>query len=166
MGKRDRAERGELPPWTPAGECGVGARGWSAGPGRGPRGAVRGAESGSCSGGGALGPLRACGPADRKKAKKKHYEDEEEDEDDAPGNDPQEAVPSAAGKQVEESSTKLDEYGAKDYRPQMPLKDDHSSRPLWVVSALLQARPGGLPAAGWESSGVGASSRVGQLLIL
>ncbi|XP_059560753.1 general transcription and DNA repair factor IIH helicase subunit XPB isoform X1 [Myotis daubentonii] len=70
---------------------------------------------------------------DRKKAKRKHYEDEEEDEDDAPGNDPQEAVPSAAGKQVEESSTKVDEYGAKDYRPQMPLKDDHPSRPLWVA---------------------------------
>ncbi|XP_054578916.1 general transcription and DNA repair factor IIH helicase subunit XPB isoform X1 [Eptesicus fuscus] len=70
---------------------------------------------------------------DKKKAKRRHYEDEEEDEDDAPGNDPQEAVPSAAGKQVEESSTKLDEYGAKDYRPQMPLKDDHPSRPLWVA---------------------------------
>lgn len=43
-------------------------------------------------------------------------------------------MPSAAGKQVDESSTKLDEYGAKDYRLQMPLKGDHVSRPLWVVS--------------------------------
>lgn len=75
-------------------------------------------------------------PADKKKSKKRHYEDEEEDEDDVPGNDSQEAVPSAAGKQVDESGTKVDEYGAKDYRLQMPLKDDHTSRPLWVVSAL------------------------------
>lgn len=72
--------------------------------------------------------------AEKKKSKKRHYEDEEDDEDDAPGNDTQEAVPSAAGKQVDESGTKVDEYGAKDYRLQMPLKDDHTSRPLWVVS--------------------------------
>lgn len=72
--------------------------------------------------------------ADKKKSKKRHYEDEEEDDDDVPGNDSQEAVPSAAGKQVDESGTKVDEYGAKDYRLQMPLKDDHTSRPLWVVS--------------------------------
>ncbi|KAL4841192.1 hypothetical protein H8958_022530 [Nasalis larvatus] len=70
---------------------------------------------------------------DKKKSRKRHYEDEEDDEEDAPGNDPQEAVPSAAGKQVDESGTKLDEYGAKDYRLQMPLKDDHTSRPLWVA---------------------------------
>ncbi|XP_004694934.1 PREDICTED: TFIIH basal transcription factor complex helicase XPB subunit [Condylura cristata] len=70
---------------------------------------------------------------DKKKSKKRHYEDEEEDEDDAPGNESQEAVPSAAGKQVDESGTKVDEYGAKDYRLQMPLKDDHASRPLWVA---------------------------------
>ncbi|XP_055966155.1 general transcription and DNA repair factor IIH helicase subunit XPB isoform X1 [Sorex fumeus] len=70
---------------------------------------------------------------DKKKSKKRHYEDEEEEEDDLPGIEPQEAVPSAAGKQVDESGTKVDEYGAKDYRLQMPLKDDHSSRPLWVA---------------------------------
>ncbi|XP_030656818.1 general transcription and DNA repair factor IIH helicase subunit XPB isoform X1 [Nomascus leucogenys] len=70
---------------------------------------------------------------DKKKSRKRHYEDEEDDEEDAPGNDPQEAVPSAAGKQVDESGTKVDEYGAKDYRLQMPLKDDHNSRPLWVA---------------------------------
>uniref|UniRef100_A0A8C6RLU2 General transcription and DNA repair factor IIH helicase/translocase subunit XPB n=2 Tax=Nannospalax galili TaxID=1026970 RepID=A0A8C6RLU2_NANGA len=69
---------------------------------------------------------------DKKKSKKRHYE-EEEDEDDAPGNESQEAVPSAAGKQVDESGTKVDEYGAKDYRLQMPLKGDHTSRPLWVA---------------------------------
>ncbi|XP_007954587.1 general transcription and DNA repair factor IIH helicase subunit XPB [Orycteropus afer afer] len=70
---------------------------------------------------------------DKKKSKKRHYEDEEVEEDDVPGNDSQEAVPSAAGKQVDESGTKVDEYGAKDYRLQMPLKDDHTSRPLWVA---------------------------------
>ncbi|XP_032958208.1 general transcription and DNA repair factor IIH helicase subunit XPB isoform X1 [Rhinolophus ferrumequinum] len=87
---------------------------------------------------GLLAATRAMGKRDRadrdkKKSKKRHYEDEEEEEDDVPGNDSQEAVPSAAGKQVDESSTKLDEYGAKDYRLQMPLKDDHVSRPLWVA---------------------------------
>ncbi|XP_071978106.1 general transcription and DNA repair factor IIH helicase/translocase subunit XPB [Engystomops pustulosus] len=69
---------------------------------------------------------------DKKKSKKRHYDEEEEDEDDAPSND-QEAVPSAAGKQVDEDGTKLDEYNAKDYRLQMPLKGDHVSRPLWVA---------------------------------
>lgn len=67
-----------------------------------------------------------------KKSKKRVYEDED-DEDDLGGIDSQEAVPAAAGKQVDESSTKLDEYGAKDYRLQMELKNDHSSRPLWVA---------------------------------
>lgn len=70
---------------------------------------------------------------DKKKSKKRHHEEEEEEEDDVPGNESQEAVPSAAGKQVDESGTKVDEYGAKDYRLQMPLKDDHTSRPLWVA---------------------------------
>lgn len=49
------------------------------------------------------------------------------------GNESREAVPAAAGKQVDESSIKQDEYGAKDYRSQMQMKDDHASRPLWVV---------------------------------
>ncbi|XP_010568127.1 PREDICTED: TFIIH basal transcription factor complex helicase XPB subunit [Haliaeetus leucocephalus] len=70
---------------------------------------------------------------DKKKSKKRHYDDDEDDEDDAPGKESQEAVPSAAGKQVEDSGTKVDEYGAKDYRQQMPLKADHASRPLWVA---------------------------------
>ncbi|KAI5108737.1 general transcription and DNA repair factor IIH helicase subunit XPB, partial [Silurus meridionalis] len=67
-----------------------------------------------------------------KRSKKRSYEDEDYEED-APGAESQEAVPTAAGKQVDESSTKLDEYGAKDYRLQMLLKADHSSRPLWVA---------------------------------
>ncbi|XP_048454485.1 general transcription and DNA repair factor IIH helicase subunit XPB isoform X1 [Rhincodon typus] len=45
----------------------------------------------------------------------------------------QEAVPSAAGKQVEQTVVKEDEYGAKDYRTLMSLKEDHTSRPLWVA---------------------------------
>ncbi|XP_056391485.1 general transcription and DNA repair factor IIH helicase subunit XPB-like [Hyla sarda] len=69
---------------------------------------------------------------DKKKSKKRHYDEEEDDEDDGPTND-QEAVPSAAGKQVDEDGTKRDEYNAKDYRSQMPLKGDHASRPLWVA---------------------------------
>ncbi|XP_075789151.1 general transcription and DNA repair factor IIH helicase/translocase subunit XPB isoform X1 [Pelodiscus sinensis] len=70
---------------------------------------------------------------DKKKSKKRHYDDDDDDEDETPGKESQEAVPSAAGKQVEESGIKEDEYGAKDYRHQMLLKGDHCSRPLWVA---------------------------------
>ncbi|XP_048880338.1 general transcription and DNA repair factor IIH helicase subunit XPB isoform X1 [Brienomyrus brachyistius] len=72
------------------------------------------------------------GDREKKKAKKRPYEDEEEEEEPM-GSESQEAIPTAAGKQVDESSTKLDEYGAKDYRLQMFLKNDHCSRPLWVA---------------------------------
>uniref|UniRef100_A0A672Y863 DNA 3'-5' helicase n=1 Tax=Sphaeramia orbicularis TaxID=375764 RepID=A0A672Y863_9TELE len=70
---------------------------------------------------------------DREKKSKKRFYEEEEDDEEVVGNESQEAIPAAAGKQVDESSTKLDEYGAKDYRVQMLLKNDHSSRPLWVA---------------------------------
>ncbi|XP_078259371.1 general transcription and DNA repair factor IIH helicase/translocase subunit XPB [Rhinoraja longicauda] len=72
---------------------------------------------------------------DKKKSKKRRNEEEEEEEDEsaAAGADSEEALPSAAGKQVEEAVVKEDEYGAKDYRSLMTLKDDHSSRPLWVA---------------------------------
>ncbi|XP_078532477.1 general transcription and DNA repair factor IIH helicase/translocase subunit XPB [Lissotriton helveticus] len=70
---------------------------------------------------------------EKKKSKKRHCHEEDNDEDEIPINESQEAVPSAAGKQVEESLIRQDEYGAKDYRIQMPLKGDHSSRPLWVA---------------------------------
>ncbi|XP_072117176.1 general transcription and DNA repair factor IIH helicase/translocase subunit XPB isoform X1 [Mobula birostris] len=74
------------------------------------------------------------GERDKKKSKKRRNDDEEEeDEELAMGADSEEAVPSAAGKQVEQAVVKEDEYGAKDYRTQMTLKDDHSSRPLWVA---------------------------------
>ncbi|XP_005154126.2 general transcription and DNA repair factor IIH helicase/translocase subunit XPB [Melopsittacus undulatus] len=70
---------------------------------------------------------------EKKKCKKRHCDEDEDNEDEAPGKESQEAVPSAAGKQVEDSGTKLDEYGAKDYKHLMPLKADHASRPLWVA---------------------------------
>uniref|UniRef100_A0A8C5QIA9 General transcription and DNA repair factor IIH helicase/translocase subunit XPB n=1 Tax=Leptobrachium leishanense TaxID=445787 RepID=A0A8C5QIA9_9ANUR len=70
---------------------------------------------------------------DKKKSKKRHYDEEDDEEDEVPSGEYQEAVPSAAGKQVDEAGTKTDEYGAKDYRLQMLLKADNSSRPLWVA---------------------------------
>ncbi|XP_062463779.1 general transcription and DNA repair factor IIH helicase subunit XPB [Pezoporus occidentalis] len=70
---------------------------------------------------------------EKKKGKKRHCDEDEDNEDEAPGKESQEAVPSAAGKQVEDSGAKLDEYGAKDYKHLMPLKADHASRPLWVA---------------------------------
>lgn len=56
------------------------------------------------------------------------------DEDTTPGND-DDGVPAAAAKNAEkyDESVQEDEYGAKDYRSQMELKIDHSSRPLWVA---------------------------------
>ncbi|KAJ8254992.1 hypothetical protein GJAV_G00199690 [Gymnothorax javanicus] len=72
------------------------------------------------------------GDREKKKSKKRPYEDEEDDEEPV-GSESQEAIPAAAGKQVDESATKTDEYGAKDYRLQMLLKNDHTSRPLWVA---------------------------------
>ncbi|GCC20250.1 hypothetical protein chiPu_0018830 [Chiloscyllium punctatum] len=71
---------------------------------------------------------------DKKKFKKRRYDNEEDDEDEI-SMDPEsrEAVPSAAGKQVEQTLVKEDEYGAKDYRTLMSLKEDHTSRPLWVA---------------------------------
>lgn len=71
-------------------------------------------------------------PITLERRSKKRVNEEEDDEDDV-GNESREAVPAAAGKQVDESGIKQDEYGAKDYRSQMQMKDDHASRPLWVV---------------------------------
>ncbi|XP_061660722.1 general transcription and DNA repair factor IIH helicase subunit XPB isoform X2 [Syngnathoides biaculeatus] len=70
---------------------------------------------------------------DREKKSKKRFYEEDDDEEEVVGGKAQEAIPAAAGKQVDESTTKMDEYGAKDYRSQMLLKNDHSSRPLWVA---------------------------------
>ncbi|XP_072324776.1 general transcription and DNA repair factor IIH helicase/translocase subunit XPB isoform X1 [Scyliorhinus torazame] len=71
---------------------------------------------------------------DKKKFKRRRCDDDEDDEDEfSVDAESQEAVPSAAGKQVEQAVVKEDEYGAKDYRTLMNLKEDHSSRPLWVA---------------------------------
>lgn len=51
-------------------------------------------------------------------------------------------VPGAATKNAEtnDQGVKEDEFGAKDYRSQMSLKTDHSSRPLWVVSQVYTVK--------------------------
>lgn len=112
---------------------------------------------------------------DKKKSKKRHYDDDEDDEDEGGGKEPQEAVPSAAGKQVEESGTKVDEYGAKDYRLQMPLKGDHNSRPLWVVRVrgargrCHRVPQGGTRRGGLPRGGAGAAAgtpRAGRSVLL
>lgn len=51
------------------------------------------------------------------------------DDDDGNGD----GVPAAASQKLSTSSTE-DEFGAKDYRSQMELRPDHSSRPLWVAA--------------------------------
>ncbi|EDW80044.1 uncharacterized protein Dwil_GK12273 [Drosophila willistoni] len=73
-------------------------------------------------------------------AKKRRAEDEaftqlvemENDSNDAPE---AEGVPGAASKNAEANDDNIDtdEYGAKDYRSQMQLRQDHSNRPLWVA---------------------------------
>ncbi|KAM9775443.1 general transcription and DNA repair factor IIH helicase subunit XPB [Syngnathus typhle] len=73
------------------------------------------------------------GKRDREKKSKKRFYEEEEDEEEVGSSKSQDGIPAAAGKQVDESTTKMDEYGAKDYRAQMLLKNDHTSRPLWVA---------------------------------
>ncbi len=46
-------------------------------------------------------------------------------------------IPEAAKQRLWSDATGLgvatDEFGAKDYREQMALKEDHASRPLWVA---------------------------------
>lgn len=55
-------------------------------------------------------------------------------DDDSPVAD-SDGIPAAAAKNAEKNDDGIleDEYGAKDYRSQMELKVDHSSRPLWVA---------------------------------
>lgn len=82
------------------------------------------------------------GSGSSKSDKSKKRKKEEEDitwtiEDDDNTNDTAEgaAVPGAAARNAEntDQSALEDEFGAKDYRPQMQLKTDHESRPLWVA---------------------------------
>lgn len=82
------------------------------------------------------GPKKFKKDNDSKKWKKRKKEDEDDYYDDDT-NDGMEGdgVPDAAKKNVETAETGVleDEFGAKDYRPQMDLKPDHGSRPLWVA---------------------------------
>ncbi|KAG0414281.1 hypothetical protein HPB47_008562, partial [Ixodes persulcatus] len=68
----------------------------------------------------------------KKWRKKADIEEATEDlygEDDGNGD----GVPAAASQKLSEASVE-DEFGAKDYRSQMQLRPDHSSRPLWVAA--------------------------------
>ena len=48
-------------------------------------------------------------------------------------------VPGAAARDAEKVAVvPIDEFGAKDYRAQMVLKQDHASRPIWIVSLVLE----------------------------
>lgn len=55
-----------------------------------------------------------------------------------------EIVPAAATRIISEGS-KEDEFGAKDYRGLLSLRQDHHCRPLWVVSTSR------LLGVGWSS---------------
>ncbi|XP_037562535.1 general transcription and DNA repair factor IIH helicase subunit XPB [Dermacentor silvarum] len=55
----------------------------------------------------------------------------EEPGDDDDGNG--DGVPAAASQKLSTAATE-DEFGAKDYRSQMELRPDHTSRPLWVAA--------------------------------
>lgn len=90
-----------------------------------------------------MGPPRRSGSSKESKSSKKRRKEEEEaaalrefdDDDTNDGPDGGAAVPGAAARNAETSdqTSKEDEFGAKDYRSEMTLKPDHSSRPLWVA---------------------------------
>ena len=44
-------------------------------------------------------------------------------------------LPASAQREVAEAAPE-DEFGAQDYRKTLEMKGDHTSRPLWVVSAV------------------------------
>lgn len=66
---------------------------------------------------------------------KKRKEDDEYNDDDSVDSNEADGVPDAAKNDMEkqDESAIEDEFGAKDYRSQMILKTDCTSRPLWVV---------------------------------
>lgn len=84
-----------------------------------------------------MGPPKRTAVKAEKSSKKRKKEDEDvwipEDDDNADGEEA--SVPGAAGRDAEKNDEKIqeDEFGAKDYRSQMILKPDNSSRPLWVA---------------------------------
>lgn len=67
----------------------------------------------------------------RKKEEEEPYFYEDDDTNESEGA----AVPGAAARDAEKNdqTSQEDEFGAKDYRSQMELKSDHTSRPLWVA---------------------------------
>ncbi|XP_072179023.1 general transcription and DNA repair factor IIH helicase/translocase subunit XPB-like [Diadema setosum] len=71
---------------------------------------------------------------DSKKSKKFRVESPDLENEDSQGADGS-YLPKNASRQVEEEKEDKDEdeFGAKDYRSQMQLKKDHSSRPLWLA---------------------------------
>ncbi|XP_039281828.1 LOW QUALITY PROTEIN: general transcription and DNA repair factor IIH helicase subunit XPB [Nilaparvata lugens] len=81
-----------------------------------------------------MGGMKRNRKDDKRSKRKKKDEEESYVDDPADGND-DEGVPGAAKKNVETADDGVleDEFGAKDYRAQMALKPDHSSRPLWVA---------------------------------
>ncbi|KAH7964668.1 hypothetical protein HPB49_000129 [Dermacentor silvarum] len=73
-----------------------------------------------------------CGGAKRWKKRQEFEENTtEEPGDDDDGNG--DGVPAAASQKLSTAATE-DEFGAKDYRSQMELRPDHTSRPLWVAA--------------------------------
>lgn len=69
------------------------------------------------------------------KSKKRKKDDDEwnYEEEDTPETEGA-AVPGAAARNAEANTNAIeDEFGAKDYRSQMKLKQDNESRPLWVA---------------------------------
>lgn len=69
------------------------------------------------------------------KWKKRKDDYDEYNDDDSIDSNEADGVPDAAKNDVEKQDECAieDEFGAKDYRSQMILKPDCSSRPLWVV---------------------------------
>lgn len=69
-----------------------------------------------------------------KRAKKNEEQDEDWELEDYTEVET-DGIPDVAKKNIEKQDVAIeDEFGAKDYRKQMVLKQDHASRPLWVVS--------------------------------
>lgn len=73
------------------------------------------------------------------KWKKRKDDYDEYNDDDSIDSNEADGVPDAAKNDVEKQDECAieDEFGAKDYRSQMILKSDCSSRPLWVVRIFL-----------------------------
>ncbi|XP_030765835.1 general transcription and DNA repair factor IIH helicase subunit XPB [Sitophilus oryzae] len=85
-----------------------------------------------------MGPPKRSGFKSEKASKKRKKEEEDAwipEEDDTTGEGEEASVPGAAARDAEKSDEKAqeDEFGAKDYRSQMVLKPDNTSRPLWVA---------------------------------